>query len=1068
MKKRILIKTFLLMLIVFWGMTKLLADSKKSNTKFIEVNEKKSTTFNSGKEEFLYPLSFNTEINEVNEIILSQNTDEIFTDSGADCPGGDSWWFRSYDLSSYELSDEVTVVGLEFAISEIDFDDTLYFYAYELTSFPGDFDVTNPPASIASTSILVSPENIGEKIRVTFDEPVVVSGNSNIVIAVVHPSFTGNRIIISTTESETVTNYVSSSNCGFPTPLPVAEVGFPDAAHFLNLVVEADSENPTSENDCSLIGESNNFEMGVSVLLRAEDVIVSAGETMTIENIEISVFTGGVGSGINVDSVSVIVYDDVNGLPGNIVTEFPDIIPTSQTIIGEAFDKQVWKVDIPVNIILEGDESEDKTYWIAFGLDGQDFIYTETSSAGYVGSPQARFTGEIWYLMNFEGVYVFHANCNLTQTNEDDCDQGDDSNWFEDGLDIAYAFGNRHADDFFVSEGNNLNINQIEINIIAYDPISHMNFNFYNDDNGKPGSTIVHSLTNVPVESYAIGSNWGRVVYTILADVNIDFQGGPNGSRYWMQPETFDDAYWEISSEGSLGYPMQFSQYNNPWEENVIGNVHGVFKLHCDPVSPPEPDCYFDIIYEVEPITRVVIANVDNLSSPSSTIPLEDFTDVEIEVSPGLSYEISLEGNTNGDYTNYFTLFVDLSNGEWTQFIVADMGFITNSNGTDGVKATKIVDVPEDLPIGEYPLRILKTYGGYGLNPCAPYNYGQAEDYTLKVVELGECTGVPSGGVVLVNPEEGNPGDPYIVSATEYSIGLGLTYQWQSNTNGEGWVNQGEATTSYESFNAIAPFEFEDEVEWRLEITCTNSAEVSYSSTATFLVSKVYCEPSIPIVSPITRVVFAGIDNYSAVDSEEPYEDFTHISGNVNKSQTYEIALEAKNLSITLSYFTVWIDWNQNGVFETNEMYEIGSIPESTGTDGQQAINNILIPEHALEGATRMRVIVNMDFSPQDPCGYYLWGQAEDYTITVGSLGTKEISTNDLVFWPNPVTDVLNISAKFDVKSASVLNLNSQKILRNINVINNRLDVTELEPGTYIVQAILENGSVETFKIIKK
>src|SRR5690606_27223805 len=80
-------------------------------------------------------------------------------------------------------------------------------------------------------------------------------------------------------------------------------------------------------------------------------------------------------------------------------------------------------------------------------------------------------------------------------------------------------------------------------------------------------------------------------------------------------------------------------------------------------------------------------------------------------------------------------------------------------------------------------------------------------------------------------------------------------------------------------------------------------------------------------------------------------------------------------------------DWNQDGdLTDAGEMYEIGSITNSTGTDGQQAIGSIDVPADALEGTTLMRVIKNFNVSPTNPCGSYSFGQAEDYTIEVGDV----------------------------------------------------------------------------------
>src|SRR5690606_8755344 len=83
-------------------------------------------------------------------------------------------------------------------------------------------------------------------------------------------------------------------------------------------------------------------------------------------------------------------------------------------------------------------------------------------------------------------------------------------------------------------------------------------------------------------------------------------------------------------------------------------------------------------------------------------------------------------------------------------------------------------------------------------------------------------------------------------------------------------------------------------------------------------------------------------------------------------------------------------------------------------------------------------------------------------------LGISDLSSFDFAYYPNPVKDVLNISAKKNVESVSVFNLAGQKVMNNAKVSNGQIDVNALTAGTYVFRVTLEGGQVETFKIIKK
>lgn len=81
------------------------------------------------------------------------------------------------------------------------------------------------------------------------------------------------------------------------------------------------------------------------------------------------------------------------------------------------------------------------------------------------------------------------------------------------------------------------------------------------------------------------------------------------------------------------------------------------------------------------------------------------------------------------------------------------------------------------------------------------------------------------------------------------------------------------------------------------------------------------------------------------------------------------------------------------------------------------------------------------------------------------TLGTDDLENSEFGFYPNPVKDELNITSESGVKKASVYDV-SGKLIMNSNSKN--VNTSSLESGVYMVRVELENGQVETFKIIKK
>ncbi|MEJ5207339.1 GEVED domain-containing protein [Denitratimonas sp. CY0512] len=147
-----------------------------------------------------------------------------------------------------------------------------------------------------------------------------------------------------------------------------------------------------------------------------------------------------------------------------------------------------------------------------------------------------------------------------------------------------------------------------------------------------------------------------------------------------------------------------------------------------------------------------------------------------------------------------------------------------------------------------------------------------------------------------------------------------------------------------------------------------------------------YCNVTFPSdVEPISRVVFSGIDNESdpAVGGSPALEDFRAVTGgDVSLGGVYSIAVEGNTGGNFTTRIRAYIDWNRDGVFDASEGYVLTDLVGSTGTDGKQSTGEITVPEGALLGETRMRVIKKFSSVPE-PCNTAGYGQAEDYTIVI-------------------------------------------------------------------------------------
>ena len=246
--------------------------------------------------------------------------------------------------------------------------------------------------------------------------------------------------------------------------------------------------------------------------------------------------------------------------------------------------------------------------------------------------------------------------------------------------------------------------------------------------------------------------------------------------------------------------------------------------------------------------------------------------------------------------------------------------------------------------------------------------------------------------------------------------------------------------------------------------------KVVYVCSFQVKVNDVYCSTSAQYgVDAITKVQFAGIDNSSDPYAAATNEYYLDKVGEVYQGSQYPFVLEA-NTNGGYDYATVYVDWNQNGSFaDAGESFEVGGIT-SDGADGEQIASNITVPAGATIGKTRMRVVLNWDAPIANPCDNadHLYGQSEDYTLDVKeSLATSDVNKNNVSIYPNPVKNVLNFNGAKNISKVEVYNVAGQKVRSVENLSDNKIELSNLTKGTYIIRANID-GLVKSFKFIKE
>lgn len=159
-----------------------------------------------------------------------------------------------------------------------------------------------------------------------------------------------------------------------------------------------------------------------------------------------------------------------------------------------------------------------------------------------------------------------------------------------------------------------------------------------------------------------------------------------------------------------------------------------------------------------EYINSVSIGEFQNESGNNGGYIL--FEDLSLELEVAGEYETILEPGFPGpEYLEYFKLWIDLNQDG----IFTDDEILLESEEGSPETVVGTVTIPDDATLGDTRMRIsMKYVGGFGAQdvlPCELYNYGEAEDYCITLVEstIGlEDEAYLSGFEIYPNPNAGN------------------------------------------------------------------------------------------------------------------------------------------------------------------------------------------------------------------------------------------------------------------------------------------------------------------------
>ncbi|PZF73096.1 GEVED domain-containing protein [Taibaiella soli] len=315
------------------------------------------------------------------------------------------------------------------------------------------------------------------------------------------------------------------------------------------------------------------------------------------------------------------------------------------------------------------------------------------------------------------------------------------------------------------------------------------------------------------------------------------------------------------------------------------------------------------------------------------------------------------------------------------------------------------------------------------------------------------CSGSAVGGTAALVGGGSSvcPGLDLSLTLSGNSTGVGTTFQWQSNS-GSGWTNISGATTNpYTLTGGIAVA-----TQFRAYVSCqgANADTSAIKSVTLNPANQCYCVPGTTSCNSsdvITNVTLGTLNNTTTC-STNGYGDYTTLPVvALTQGQSYP-------MSVTVGpggteYVSVWIDYNQNGVFDASEYFFLGS------ANGAVVNGTLAIPASAYPGNTRMRVRVryNQQLATTEACVAYTYGEAEDYMVNILPLpacATPTAQATGLVLTPGPST----VSGSFTAASPAV---DKYLVIRTNGTA--ALTATPTSTYAYALGAIIGNGTVVSY-----
>jgi len=330
----------------------------------------------------------------------------------------------------------------------------------------------------------------------------------------------------------------------------------------------------------------------------------------------------------------------------------------------------------------------------------------------------------------------------------------------------------------------------------------------------------------------------------------------------------------------------------------------------------------------------------------------------------------------------------------------------------------------------------------------------------MLVTSAATCNGSAPTGIAISNVTTSS-------AVISWNSILNATYQIRYKKVTETAWQQTTSSTNTVTLNSL-----EEGVKYDVQVAAVCSGTLgTFSANNQFVTqsSVSYCALSSadPSEEYISNVTLANLNNTSGASTytdygTDPTKTINLISGSNNNTVS---VTKTWPIDIYSEAVRVWIDFNRDGTFDTSEMV-MNAAANSTPTVSA----TFTVPSTAVQNKMlKMRVALRYSTSPE-ACTSYTYGEVEDYNVFITStiLSTSDISNpeSNIQIYPNPASDVLNITKVSDKASYKIYGATGQ-LIKQGEVKNGQVVISELIKGGYVISVEERGKELFTAKFIK-